>query len=61
MKELKIYEYQAKHILDVLELTSRYNKSSKKETCYDRDVVEALGMIKNILDKKPDELVKRYG
>lgn len=60
MKELKIYEYQAKVIEDALRLTSNFHNCSNKETCYDRDVTDALKMIRNIIAEKPDELVKRY-
>ena len=61
MEELKIYKYQAKHIEDALRLTARYEKSSKLETCYDRDVMQALQMIRNIINGKPDQFVNRYG
>ena len=59
MKELKIYEYQAKQIEDTLRIVARILKSANKETCIDRDVMQSWQMIKNILAEKPEELVTR--
>lgn len=38
MKELKIYEFQAKQIEDTLRIVARTLNSKTKETCLDRDV-----------------------
>lgn len=60
MKELKIYEYQAKDIENALRLTANYEKCREKKTCYDRDVMQALEMIRNIINEQPDKQVKRF-
>jgi len=60
MEELKIYAFQVKHIETALKLTARYEKCSKLETCYDRDVMQALQLIRNIIEGKPDERVNRF-
>ena len=59
MKELKIYEYQAKQIEDTLRIVERVLESNKKKTCLDRDVMLSWGMIKNVLAGKADEFVHR--
>ena len=60
MKELKIYEFQAKHILNALNSAVRIHKCKSKETCFDRDIMQALGFIENALNKDIDKEVKRY-
>ena len=45
MKELKIYEYQAKQIEDTLRL--------------DRDIIQSHEFIKNVLQGEPDKAVTR--
>lgn len=59
MKELKIYEYQAKQIEDTFRIVARVLKSKDKTTCLDRDIMQSWQMIQNILEGKPDEYVKR--
>lgn len=60
MKELKIYAFQAKNIETALRLAIRALESNKKETCMDRDLVQAYEYIKNILAEQPDKEVKRF-
>ncbi len=59
MKELKIYEFQAKQIEDTFRLVARVLNSKSKETSIDRDVMVSWEMIKNVLSEKIDEHVKR--
>lgn len=59
MKELKIYEYQAKTIEDALRLAARQLDSHGNKTCMDRTIMQAYGMIQNILAGKPEEPVLR--
>jgi hypothetical protein len=55
MKELKIYEFQASKIEDTLRKVNNLLDCEKKESCLDRDVMEAIQMIKNILSETPNE------
>jgi hypothetical protein len=59
MKELKIYEFQAKQIEDTFRIVARVLESKSKETCLDRDVMVSWQMIKNVLEGKIDEHVNR--
>jgi hypothetical protein len=59
MEELKIYKYQAKHIEDTLRLVARTLESQSKETCLDRDVMQAWGMIEAILNGQPEKVIHR--
>jgi predicted transcriptional regulator len=59
MKELKIYEFQAKQIEDTFRLVARILKSKSKETSVDRDVMQSWQMIKNVLSENIDEHVGR--
>lgn len=59
MKELKIYEYQAKQIEDTFRLVARILKSRDKTTSIDRDVMQSWEMIKNVLAENIDSHVKR--
>lgn len=59
MKELKIYEFQAKNIENSLRIVSNLLKCKSKETCLDREVVWAWETIKNIINEKPDIFVER--
>lgn len=59
MKELKIYEFQAKQIEDTLRIVERVLESKSKTTCLDRDVMVSWQMIKNVLSEKIDERVIR--
>ena len=59
MDELKIYAFQAKHIEDTLRIVANTLKSHSKETCLDRDVMQAWEFMKNVLSKNIDTRVKR--
>jgi hypothetical protein len=59
MKELKIYEFQAKEIEDCLRLVARHMEAHTRETCLDRNIMVSWQMIKNVLEGKIDEHVKR--
>ena len=59
MKELKIYEFQAKQIEDTLRLVANLLKSRSKETSLDRDVMQSLEMVRNILKGDFDKHVTR--
>ena len=59
MKELKIYEYQAKQIEDTLRLIANHLESHDNETCLDRDIMQSWGMIKNVINENPDKQVRR--
>lgn len=60
MEELKIYEFQVKRIEDTLREVANILKSHSKETCVDRNVMQAWEMIKNVLDKNIDQHVSRF-
>jgi len=59
MKELKIYEFQAKQIEDTFRLVARTLKSNSKTTSIDRDVMQSWEMIKNVLKEQIDIHVPR--
>ena len=59
MKELKIYEFQAKQIEDTFRLVARRLESKSKTTSLDRDVMQSWEMIKNVLAEKIDVHVPR--
>ena len=54
MKEIKIYEFQLKEIIEALRITSNIHNCSKGKTCHDRMVNKAMKMAKNALDGKID-------
>jgi hypothetical protein len=58
MKEITIYEYQLKEIIDALRLTSNIYNCQSKETCFDRIVTTAKAYADNALNDKKDEIVK---
>jgi hypothetical protein len=60
MKELKIYEFQAKQIEDTFRLVARTLDSKTKTTSVDRDVMQSWEMIKNVLAEKIDTHVPRF-
>jgi len=60
MKELKIYEFQAKQIEDTFRLVSNLLNSKEKETSLDRDIIQSWEMIKNVLEKNIDKPVNRF-
>jgi hypothetical protein len=49
MKEIVIYEYQLKAILDALQTTSRIHNCTKGVTCHDRMVRQAYKFAENAL------------
>ena len=59
MKELKIYEFQAKQIEDTLRIVARSLESKNKTTCMDRDIMQSWEMIRNVLSGQIDVHVKR--
>lgn len=59
MKELKIYEFQAKQIENTLRLIARTLGSKSKTTSVDRDVMQSWEMIKNVLNEKINTHVPR--
>jgi len=59
MKELKIYEFQAKQIEDTFRLVARLLESKNKTTCLDRDIMVSWQQIKNVLSETIDERVNR--
>lgn len=60
MKELKIYEFQAKKIEDTLRLVARALGSKSKETSVDRDVMQSWQMIQNVISENINEHVSRF-
>ena len=59
MEELRIYKFQAKRIEDAFRMAARVLKSSSKETCLDRDVMQSWEFIKNVLKEDIDKHVNR--
>ena len=59
MKELKIYEFQARQIEDTFRLISNLLESKTKQTCLDRDIMQSWEMIKNVLAEQIDTYVPR--
>ena len=59
MKELKIYEYQAKQIEDTFRLVANRLKSRDKITSLDRDIMQSWEMIKNCLAENIEKEVSR--
>jgi len=59
MKELKIYEFQAKHIEDTFRLVARLLESKNKESSLDRDIMQSWEYIKNVLSEDIDKQVYR--
>jgi hypothetical protein len=56
MKELKIYEFQAKHIEDAFRLVSNVYECHKKESSLDRDVMQAYMLVKNEIETQLTKL-----
>jgi hypothetical protein len=59
VKELKIYEFQAKQIEDTFRLVARRLESKTRKTCLDRDIMQSWEMIKNVLSEQIDTHVSR--
>lgn len=60
MKDLTIYEFQAKQIKDTLRIVANVLKSQSRETSLDRDVMQSWEMIKNILEGEKEKTVERF-
>ena len=60
MKELKIYEFQAKRIEETFRLVAKSLGSKTKTTSVDRDVMQSWEMIKNVLAGNIDTQVPRF-
>lgn len=61
MKEIIIYEYQLKQIIEALRLSSVIHNCSTRETCYDRQVTQAKEMAENCLKGEKDkELINKW-
>lgn len=60
MEELRILKFQAEHIADTLMLAIRIFECDKKESSFDRDIIQAKGMIDNILKGEYKKHVKRF-
>ena len=60
MKELKIYEFQAKQIENTFRIVASTLESKDLTTCLDRDVMQSWEMIKNVLAEKIDTHVPRF-
>ena len=58
MEERTIYKYQLQVIIDALRLTNNIHHCHTKETCYDRQVMQAYQFAKNAMEGKKDEQVK---
>ena len=59
MKELKIYEFQAKQIEDTFRMVANRLESRSKKTSLDRDIMQSWAMIKNVLSETIDENISR--
>ena len=59
MEELKIYKFQAESIKRTLQLVARVLDCKTKETSLDRDVMQDLKTIENVLEKDIDTHVPR--
>ena len=59
MKEVIIYEYQLKEIIDALRLSANINGCWTKETAYCRTVMQAYQFAENALNGEKDKRVSR--
>ena len=59
MKELKIYEFQAKQLEDTFRMIANALDSHGKKTSLDRDIMQSWEMIKNVLSETIDGNVSR--
>jgi len=62
MEEITVYKYQLELIENALRLTNNINKCSNKkdQTSFDRDVVQALGTVKNLINGDKETLINRF-
>ncbi len=58
MKELKILEFQAKHIAETFRIVANIldSRNKEKETCADRMILKSIDMIKDVLAKTGDNI-----
>ena len=59
MDKLEIYKYQAKQIENTLRMVANVLESRTKKTSFDRDVMQSIGMITNVIEKQIDTYVER--
>lgn len=57
MKEVIIYEFQLKAIIEALRITSNIHDCNQGITCYDRQVRQAYEFAKNALEGNKDKEV----
>lgn len=60
MDKLEIYEFQAKLIEDTLRMVANAFHSKERQTSLDRDVMQSLQMIRNVLSKEIDKEARRF-
>lgn len=60
MKEIVIYEFQLKEILEALRLTKRIHETSQDQTAFDRTVNQAYKYAENAIANKKETVV-RFG
>lgn len=58
MEKLEIYRFQAEDIEDTLRMVANVLESNKKETCLDRNVIQSLERMRNVLKGEIDTQVK---
>jgi hypothetical protein len=58
MKEITIYEFQLKTIIEALRITSQIYNSKAHLTSFDRQVTQAYEFAKNALANEKDKVVK---
>ena len=59
MEEIVIYKFQLEQIQNTLRLTANINKCREKETSFDRDVMQSVSYVDNVLEGKIDTRVSR--
>ncbi len=61
MKELKIYDYQAKQIEDTFRIVSNLLNATEKKSSLERQVCKSWEMIKNVIAEEPNkQLINKY-
>jgi uncharacterized UBP type Zn finger protein len=58
MEKLEIYRFQAEDIEDTLRIVANTLSSHSKETCLDRNVIQSLERMRNVLKGEIDTQVK---
>lgn len=59
MEKLEIYKYQLQRIEEALRQTINILDCDKGDTCYKRNVMQAMGWVKNALNGDIDKHVER--